>query len=45
MAKRAFSITIDKDLYDKLKEIAAEQNRTLSNLIDTILNEWLDKRK
>lgn len=43
--KKAFSITIDRDLYDYLKAKAAEENRTLSNLIETILNELLDKNK
>ena len=41
--KKPFSITIDQALYYKLKAKAAEENRKLSNLIETILYEWLDK--
>ena len=35
--KRAFSITIDESLYERLKRLAEEDGRTLSNLIEFLL--------
>lgn len=43
--KKAISITIDEDIYKVLKDEAEEQNRKLSNLIETILQEWLDDKE
>lgn len=37
MAKHKLLITIDDELKEKLKEIAKKENRTLSNLIETVL--------
>lgn len=45
MRRTAFSITIDPDLYQKLKDIAAVENRTLSNLIESIIKWWLDNKE
>lgn len=35
------SFKIDKDLKDKLAELAKEQNRSLSNLIETVLMKFV----
>lgn len=43
--KKAISITIDEGIYKALKSEAEEQNRKLSNLIETILQEWLDDKE
>lgn len=45
MRRKAFSITVIPELYEAIKQIADEQNRTLSNLVETILQEWLDNNK
>ncbi len=42
--KKAISITIDVELFEKLKEKADAENRKLSNLIETILYEWLEDK-
>ena len=42
--KKAISITIEEELYKKLKEKADSENRKLSNLIETILYEWLENK-
>ena len=45
--KQAHNITVDKELWIQLKQIAKDQNRNLSNLIETVLKdyliEWEDK--
>lgn len=38
-------LTISKDLKKKLEKIAEEQNRSLNNLIITILKEYVDAQK
>jgi len=43
--KKAFSITIENSLYDILKKMADEDNRTLSNLIESILLKAVEDRK
>lgn len=45
MRKKAFSITIDAEVYQCLKESADQENRKLSNLIETIIIQWLDNNK
>ncbi len=37
--KERISITIDKDVLQKVKELAIKDNRTLSNFIEKILKE------
>lgn len=38
-------VNMDKDLKEKLTEIAKEQNRSLSNLIITILKSYVEGGK
>lgn len=45
MRRTAFSITIDPNLYQLLKDTAAAENRTLSNLIESIIKWWLDNKE
>ena len=37
MERVPLNVRIDRDLREKLQEIAREQNRTLSNLVETAL--------
>ncbi|MBS6639455.1 MAG: ribbon-helix-helix protein, CopG family [Clostridiaceae bacterium] len=36
-----YSFRLNKDLVDTLKVLAAQQNRTLSNLVETILLQYV----
>jgi len=35
--KKVLQVTIDEDLLKRIKEMAAEQNRNVSNLVETLL--------
>ena len=39
--KKVLSIRIDQDLIDELKTIARNDNRPLSNLIETVLKQYV----
>jgi len=41
MAKVPLNIRIDPELLEALKKQAEQENRTLSNLVDTILREYV----
>ena len=41
--KKGISIRLDEDLIDRLKEVAEQENRTMSNLIETILKQHLGR--
>lgn len=43
MAKRQVCLSIPAELYEKLRQIAEKEGRSLSNLIAFILNENLNK--
>ncbi len=43
MAKIPLNIRIDPELRERLKKQARRENRTLSNLVDTILREYLEQ--
>lgn len=43
--KKPFSFRLDVKLMNKLKEIAAKENRKLTNLIETILINYTNKKK
>ena len=47
MTKRLHPINVrlDDEMRDELRQIAQAENRTLSNLIVTVLREYLDRRK
>jgi len=40
--KKKIAITIDIEVWEKAKVLADKENRTLSNLIDKILKEYLE---
>ena len=39
--KKVYSFRFEDELIEILKRIAAEQNRSLSNLIETVLKEYI----
>lgn len=41
--KKAVSMTIEESIIERLRQLAEEQNRTLSNLVELILTEYLKK--
>lgn len=41
--KIRYALTLEKDDKAKLEKIAKEQNRSLNNLIETILKDYLNK--
>lgn len=43
--KTRIALTIEKDLKKDLEQIALEQNRSLNNLITTILKEYMKQQK
>lgn len=45
MAKVQYSIRIEAEVKKKLEKEAAKQNRTVANLIDTILTDYINKKK
>lgn len=42
--KKALHATIDQDLLAKIKKLAKEQNRTVSNLVETLLYEVTENK-
>jgi len=43
--KKTFSFRFDEAMVDKLKIYAEAENRTLSNMVETILLQYLAKRE
>lgn len=43
--KKMMAVTIDESLYNILKERKDKENRTLSNLVETLLYKALDDNK
>lgn len=43
--KKRLSVTVEETLLDKLDEIAEEENRTVSNLVETIIMDYLSRRE
>lgn len=43
--KKPFSITIEEDLYNRLKELADQEGRNLSNLIEYLLRKAVEDSK
>ena len=39
--KNRYSITLDEDIAEKIKELAEEDDRSFSQYINMILREWL----
>ena len=42
--KKVYSFRFDEDMVDRLRIYAKEENRTLSNMIETILLQYLSNR-
>jgi len=42
--KQVVSCRLDEKIIEKLKEIAEKENRTLSNLMETILKKYLTEQ-
>jgi len=40
--KKVLSVRLDEELIEKLKMAAKDDNRTLSNLIETVLKKYAD---
>lgn len=45
MEKRVVSVRVSKELYQNLKILAENENRTLSNLIETMLKAYVAEKK
>ena len=45
LEKKVVSIRMDEETIQKLKEIAEQQNRSLSNLVETVLKEYVSNQK
>lgn len=45
LEKKVVSIRLDEDLIRNLKEAAQKQNRSLSNLVETILKEYASRQQ
>jgi len=43
--KKKIAITVDMDIWKKAKVLADKENRTLSNLINKILSDYLEGKK
>jgi len=39
--KKVYSVRLDESILNELKAIAQEENRTLSNLVETILKRYV----
>lgn len=45
LEKKVYSFRLEDELIDVLKKISVEQNRNLSNLVETILKEYVNTYK
>ena len=43
--KKVYSVRLDEELLNELKKIADEENRTLSNLVETVLKRYVQSKK
>lgn len=43
MVKEATSLKLDKELFEKVKERAKKENRTMANFIETVLLNYLQE--
>ena len=43
--KKIYSFRFSQDMIDKLQTYATKENRSLSNIVETILKEYLRKKK
>ena len=45
LEKKVISIRLDAEFIETLREIARQQNRSLSNLVETVLKEYASRQK
>lgn len=45
MEKRSFSIYVSEDIINKIKEKAVSENRSLSNFIENIFKDFIEKEE
>lgn len=45
LEKKVISVRLDEELIRKLKEIAEQENRSLSNLVETVLKDYVSGQK
>jgi len=43
--KKVYSVRLDEDLLSALKTISKEENRSLSNLVETVLKRYVNSKK
>ena len=43
--KKVYSVRLDEELLTELKMISKEENRSLSNLVETVLKKYVQSRK
>jgi len=43
--KKVYSVRLDEELLAELKAISKEENRSLSNLVETVLKKYLQSKK
>lgn len=43
--KKNIAVTIDESIIDKIKDLALIENRNISNLVETILRDYLENNK
>ena len=45
LEKKVVSVRLDEEFIQKLKELAEQQNRSLSNLVETVLKDYVSKQE
>lgn len=43
--KRVFTLRLDDNIFDKIEQIAKEEHRSITNLIEYILLKYLDENQ
>ena len=43
--KKTYSFRLEDELVEELRKLAAQENRTLSNMVETILKKYVEDRK
>ena len=45
LEKKVVSVRLDEEFIQKLIELAEQQNRSLSNLVETVLKDYVSKQE
>ena len=45
MEKKVYSVRLNEELLEELKKIAEKENRSLSNLVETVLKKYVSENK